>query len=273
MQRQTLASDLDILPIAIRRGHMKSRHPLVLLCASVLIGFVTLTGCSSSPLVGQTQLEEQVIQIIRDNPDVVIESVQAYQQQKRDDAQVAQDTFAQQMRRSPADVIGQSPSTGATSNTIVLLEFSDFQCPFCAQAHQTVKQFMGKHRDEVTLVYKALPLTSIHPQALPAAKAAWAAQQQGQFWAYYDALFANQEKISESLYDEIARDLNLDMAQFERDRNSPEAAAAIDADIALAREIGLTGTPTFFLNGESVSGRDLSELEQVLTQVRDKAGS
>lgn len=246
---------------------MNYLRTLGLLLATVVLGLFTLTSCSS-PVLGQTRLTEQVLQIIRDHPEVVIESVQTYQQQQQERAQAARAAFAEKMRQSPPSVIGNSPTAGAAANTIVLLEFSDFQCPFCAKAHDTVKRFMAKHQDEVTRVYKAFPLSAIHDQAVPAAKAAWAAKQQGQFWAYYDALFTQQEDLGEPLYEQIAVVLGLDLEQFERDRNSPAATAAVNTDMALGEEIGVTGTPTFFLNGASFPGQDLSEMEQALAQVQ-----
>ena len=246
---------------------MNRFRPLALTLASILLSVITLTGLSH-PALGQPQWEEQVLQIIRDHPEVIIESVQNYQQQQQEKAEAAQHAFAQKMRIQPAAVIGNAPHTGAQAHQIILLEFSDFQCPFCAQAHTTVKQFMAKHGNEVTLVYRAFPLTNIHPQALSAAQAAWAAQQQGQFWAYYDALFTQQKELGESLYGAIAQDLHLDLQQFEADRKSPAATTAIQTDIALAQDIGISGTPTFFLNGTPLSGQDLKEMEQTLEQVR-----
>ena len=74
--------------------------------------------------------------------------------------------------------------------------------------------FMAEHEDDVLYVYKHLPLTQIHPEAIPSARASWAAQQQGQFWPYHDALFANQARLGSELYPEIAQDLGLDMDQF-----------------------------------------------------------
>ena len=118
------------------------------------------------------------------------------------------------------------------------IEFGDFQCPFCAEAEPTVKQFIAQHADQVTLVYKHFPLSQIHPQATSAAQAAWAAQQQGRFWEYHDALFDQQKQLGEDLYLAIAEELDLDLEQFNRDRNSSEAKAAIDQDLELAQKIG-----------------------------------
>ena len=235
--------------------------PLIL--ASLFAGWITLSGFASA----NPSLEEQVIQIIRDHPEVLIESVQAYQQRKQKELQQAQQTFLQQMNTDPESVIGNSPTTGATANKIVLLEFSDFQCPFCAQAEPIVQQFMAQHQDQVTLVYKNFPLSQIHPQAESSAQAAWAAQQQGKFWEYHDALFAQQKQLGEDLYLAISEDLNLDLDQFNRDRNSPEATVAINADLTLAQKVGIRGTPFFALNGQVLSlPLEISAMEDILAK-------
>jgi protein-disulfide isomerase len=247
---------------------MKRFRLISFLVTSFLIGCIALTGCTTGTTDNQ-KLEEQVLQIIRDNPQVIIESVQAYQQQEENQMQASRQAFLQKMLTNPAAVIGNSPTFGAAEQKIVLVEFSDFQCPFCARAHQTIKGFMEKYKGEVTLTYKHLPLTSIHPQAMPAAKAAWSAQQQGKFWEYYDALFEQQKDLGENLYVAIAQNLNLDLAKFNRDRQSKEAEAAINQDVELARQLGINGTPFFFLNQEAFSGAlELPEIEQILAKVK-----
>jgi len=212
------------------------------------------------------QLEEEVLQIILNHPEVILESIQAYQQQQQQQQEQARQTFLQGIKTNPKALIGESPTNGAAESKIVLMEFSDFQCPYCAKADQTLKQFMAKHQNEVTLVYKHFPLTSIHPQALYAAKAAWAANQQGKFWQYNDALFTQQDKLGEELYLEIAQSLNLDLEQFNRDRNVADTAIA--QDMQLAEKLGVTGTPFFVMNEEIFSGAmQLSNMEKVLARV------
>lgn len=212
------------------------------------------------------QWEEEVLQIILNHPEAILESIQAYQQQKQQQQEQARQTFLQGIKTNPKALIGESPTNGAAESKIVLIEFSDFQCPYCAKADQTLKEFMAKHQNEVTLVYKHFPLTSIHPQALSAAKAAWAANQQGKFWQYKDALFTQQDKLGEELYLEIAQSLNLDLEQFNRDRNV--ADTAIKQDMQLAEKLGVTGTPFFVMNEEIFSGAmQLSNMEKVLARV------
>merc|ERR1739838_155351 len=245
----------------------------ILFLLSILItAWISMSGCTSSAQPTNNQikpeLEQQVIQIIRDNPEVIIESIQAYQQEQQQERQASQKETLQQFKNNPQEQIGDSPTFGSTDKKIVLFEFSDFQCPFCAKVQKNLKEFMDKHEDRVTLVFKHLPLTRIHPQAIPAAKAAWAAQQQGRFWEYHDALFDQQDKLEEQLYIDIANNLGLDIDKFNSDRQSQEAIASIETDFKLAQKIGISGTPFFVMNGETFSGAvKLSQMEDTLAKV------
>lgn len=127
---------------------------------------------------------------------------------------------------------------------------------------------MANHQHEVTLVYKNFPLTAIHHDAMPAAKAAWAAGQQGKFWQYHDALFAQQDKLGEALYVATAKTLNLDLDQFNQTRSGDAASKAIQQDMEIAQMLGIAGTPFFVMNGEAFSGAvQLSEMENILARV------
>lgn len=245
----------------------------VLISIGLLLLCMGLNSCSMPTQAGNAQptdaqLEAKVLQIIRNHPEAVLESVQAYQQKKQEQQQQAQKAFVEGMKANPKSVVGASPATGAPDQKIVLLEFSDFQCPYCAKAYQTLKQFMATHQNQVTLVYKYLPLTKIHPQAMPAAKAAWAASQQGKFWEFYDALFTQQDKLGEPLYVATAKALNLDLKRFDGDRNSEAASAAIKKDMDMAEQLGVNGTPFLVMNGQPVSGAaELVDLEGLLAKV------
>jgi protein-disulfide isomerase len=241
--------------------------PLVLLLGS--IGSLPSLARPPKPKPVTPNLEQQVLEIIRKHPEVVIDSIQKYvaEQERKDKA--AQAAALQKKRENTAALIGDSPTTGAIDRKIVLVEFSDFQCQFCAQAHANIKQFVEKHKDQVTLVYKHFPLTQIHPEALPAAQAAWAAHKQGKFWAYHDALFTNQKKLGEEFYVATAQNLKLDMAKFNVDRQA--ANQSIVQDFSLGRQLGVDGTPTFVMNGEFFSGVvSVADLETLLAKVQKK---
>jgi protein-disulfide isomerase len=212
------------------------------------------------------QLKEQVLQIIQENPEAILGSVQAYQSQQQLAQQKEQQAFLQQTKTNPKALIGSSPTRGAKSGQVLLVEFSDFQCPYCRDAHAILQPFMAKHNAAVTLVYKHFPLISIHTEAMPAAKAAWAAGQQGKFWEYHEALFTHQDQLGEAIYQATAKTLNLDLKRFDRDRDNAEAP--IQQDIVLGKKLGLSGTPFFVMNGETFSGvGSVEALEQTLARV------
>lgn len=167
-----------------------------------------------------------------------------------------------------ASLIGSSPTKGNPNAPIVLFKFSDFQCPYCAVAAGNMNEFVGQHEDEIFYVYKHFPLTQIHPEAMPSAKAAWAAGQQGQFWLYHDGLFVNQNRLGEDLYVELAEAMQLDVEQFNRDRTSAEAQAAIEQDLALAEQLQLRGTPSFIMNDLLIpGGAPLQLFEKIFDQL------
>lgn len=249
---------------------------------SALILSFALWGCSGKKDAAQAEvkvdpeLEAQILEVIRKNPQAIIEAVQEYQRSQQQAQQQQQqqtaEEFKQQVLKDPKAVIGDSPVMGSQAYKVVLIEFSDFECPFCARAHGTIKTFMEKHQDTVTLAYKHLPLIQIHDQAAPAAEASWAAHQQGKFWEYHDKLFENQDQLGEALYQKIAQDLGLDMKKFTGDR--PKAQAAIEKDLELAQKLGLNGTPFFILAStetgkfETFSGAlDLQQYEEKLKTV------
>jgi protein-disulfide isomerase len=165
-----------------------------------------------------------------------------------------------------AELIGDSPTRGNPDASLVLLKFSDFQCGFCRAASGDMKTFMDEHESDVLYVYKHLPLTQIHPEAVPAARASWAAQQQDQFWPFHDALFAQPARLGNDRYEEIAQELGLDMEQFNRDRNSSESQDAVNRDLELSRELRLSGTPTFVFNNLLLPGGTPMEVFEAIVQ-------
>lgn len=169
-------------------------------------------------------------------------------------------------RLDRAELLATSAHQGNPNAAIVLFKFSDFQCVYCAVSAAQMKDFIRRHNGDMLYIYKHFPLDEIHPEATPAAKAAWAAGQQGQFWLYHDGLFANQERLGEELYLDLARTMGLDLEQFNRDRLSPEAETAIQQDLALAQRLELQSTPTFLMNDLLIPGTITPELMETLFQ-------
>jgi protein-disulfide isomerase len=145
------------------------------------------------------------------------------------------------------------PAQGPESAPIELIEFSDFQCPFCLSAFPTVKQVLSTYGDRIRFVYRHYPLAN-HPRARPAAEAAQCADEQGRFWAYHDRLFADQTQLDDADLKRHAAELGLDAAQFNACYDSRKYTADIDADVEAGNEAGVSGTPAFYINGRMLSG-------------------
>jgi protein-disulfide isomerase len=150
--------------------------------------------------------------------------------------------------------IGSSFVKGNKDAKVTIVEFSDFQCPYCSRLQPTLKQVLEAYPNDVKLVYKDYPL-SFHKNARPAAKAARAAGEQGKFWEMHDLIFANFSTLSEDKFIQFARQLGLDMEKFKADFKSSKYDALIQQDIALGRKVGVTGTPTLFMNGKRMQRR------------------
>lgn len=165
-----------------------------------------------------------------------------------------------------ADVeIGNTPVFGNKNSKIMIVVFSDFQCPFSQRGAATVMTLTDKYGNDVSFVYKNLPL-SFHPEALPSAKSALAAGKQGKFYEYHDKLFENQQALGEDLYIMIANDLGLDINKFKTDRESKEVADQIENDKAQAQKLGFNGTPGFTLNGVKILGAyPVEHFEKIIT--------
>ncbi|HTP02525.1 MAG TPA: DsbA family protein [Anaerolineales bacterium] len=146
------------------------------------------------------------------------------------------------------------PSLGPANAPITLVEFADFQCPFCREwEQQTYKPLLAAYPGKIRIVYRDFPLTSIHPNAMPAAEAAQCANEQGKFWDFHDKLFAS-ENLSDDVYKQYAQELGLDMNKFNECASTHKYAKNIQADSDFATNLGINSTPTFFINGLALIG-------------------
>ena len=159
------------------------------------------------------------------------------------------------------------PSIGPENAPITIVEFSDYQCPFCRRWHEDVYQpLLNAYPGKIKLVYRQLPLTSIHPDAFPAAEAAMCAGDQNAYWPFHDKLFSN-DSLGSAAYTQYAQDLALDMTAFESCITERKYQEAVQADLDFAVNLGVRSTPTFFINGLAVVG---AQPLDVFKQVIDK---
>jgi len=159
-----------------------------------------------------------------------------------------------------------SPAQGPASAPIELVEFSDFQCPYCYRAHPVIKQVLNTYGSKIRFVYRNYPLPN-HPNARPAAEAAQCANEQGQFWPYHDRLFADQTKLGNDDLKASAAALGMDAAKFNACLDSHKYKARVDADTQAGNEVGVNGTPAFFINGRLLSGaQPYDEFKKVIDE-------
>jgi protein-disulfide isomerase len=155
----------------------------------------------------------------------------------------------------PKMQVGYDPARvrGNPKAPVMIVEFSDFQCPYCHQVEPTVKEVLTRYGDKVSLAYRDLPIRQIHPQAEMAAEASRCAGEQGKYWEYHDQLFSSSKLDHDALL-EYARNLKLDDKRFDSCLASEKYRGSVDQDLREGMGAGVTGTPAFFINGIAMSG-------------------
>ncbi|HKD41470.1 MAG TPA: thioredoxin domain-containing protein [Myxococcaceae bacterium] len=163
-------------------------------------------------------------------------------------------------------VEAKGPARGPNNAPITLVEFSDFQCPFCGKAHDTVEQVMQSYAGKVRLVFRHFPL-EFHKNAEKAAEASMCANEQGKFWEYHDVLFKNQQTLEVPQLKDHATEVGLDGSTFATCLDSGKYKKAVDEDMAAGQKVGVSGTPAFFINGVMLSGaQPFDEFKKVIDQ-------
>ena len=147
-----------------------------------------------------------------------------------------------------------APVRGATDAPVTIVEFSDFECPFCKQTHPTLKQLLERYPGKVRLAYRDFPLDSIHPQARRAAEAARCASDQGKFWEYHDVLFTQSPQLTLEDLRRYAGQVGLDITKFDGCLAAGVHKTTVQRDLDEGNRLGITGTPAFFINGRTLSG-------------------
>ena len=215
---------------------------LVLISAAILGSAILGAAFVLRSSLGQTSSELAAISAALESLPTVPDTRRADRPRSRPDPS----------RRYSVDTKG-SPERGVESAQVSIVEFSDFQCPFCSRVTPTLQKIEKEYGDQVRIVFKHLPL-SIHPKAPAAHAAAEAAHRQGKFWEMHDRIFANQRALEADVFEGYAEAIGLDMDRYRADIASADVKKRIDADMSEAARLGVTGTPGFFLNGRFLSG-------------------
>lgn len=229
--------------VTFKRSHFYSVLTVFAFAVGVLLGYVVWGLDSASTVTAQTAADQA-------SDAVAQAAVTPEQRVRRYDIPIENAYFI-----GPADA------------PITIVEFSDYQCPFCRRWHdQVYEPLLAAYPGKIKLVYRHLPLTSIHPDAMSAAEAAMCAGEQGAYWKYHDRLFSS-ETLGTSTYLQYAEDLGLNMTKFEACLTDHKYQQTIQTDSDFAINLGINSTPTFFINGLAVVG---AQPLDVFKQVIDK---
>lgn len=165
---------------------------------------------------------------------------------------------------------GDVPAFGPADAKVTLVEFSDFQCPYCSRAASVTSQIKAKYGTKVRFVFRQYPL-SFHDNAQVAAEASLEAYKQGKFWEFHDKMFANQNSLDRASLEGYAKELKLDMAKFKGALDTNAHSSQVKADLDLGNEVAVQGTPTLFLNGKRIDNP--TDFDQVSRAIDEVLGS
>lgn len=210
-----------------------------------LAGFV-LSSCSSQDQVNK-YIEEYMA---KNGTDIVEKALDEIIKKRR---QGSEPSLEDKMKDRVEVSLEGAPVKGAKDAPVTIVEFSDFECPFCSRVLPTVDKVMKDYEGKVKIAFRQNPLP-FHQTAKPSAKAAMAAQAQGKFWEYHDILFKNQRDQTDENFVKWAKQLGLNVEKFKKDMKNPEFDKRIEADQNFARQNGAGGTPAFFINGVRLVG-------------------
>ncbi len=229
---------------------LKNKTSIILSSLILLMG---LSGCQN--------LADKMIDdyMDRKGTEAVEKAIDKIVKKKREEARRAEEPSLEERLKNRVDVSVQGAAVrGPADAPITIVEFSDFQCPFCKRVLPTVEEVLKSYEGKIKLAFKHNPLP-FHPNAMPAAKAAVAAQRQGKFWEMHDKLFENQQALTPENYKKWAKEIGLDLKKFEKDMKDPAVQKQIEDDAAFARKNGAGGTPGFFVNGVLLVGAQPTE--------------
>lgn len=228
--------------------------------ALMIAGAVTVSAVPASAEISDQQFSEMMKKYLSTDAgkESVGNTVQQYFMQKQRMQQAEEENRAkkeaEEQFKNPVKVdVGNAPVKGPANAKVTIVEFSDFQCPFCKRGADTMEQILKAYPKDVKVAFKQLPLP-MHPQAKPASQAALAAGKQGKFWEMHDALFKNQGELAPAFYEAKAKELGLNVDKFKADMESAEIKKHVEDDMAQAEKLGVQATPGFYVNGVAVRG-------------------
>lgn len=190
--------------------------------------------------------------------EIVVDAQRDYQASKAKEEEAAAEKEVNDAIKNPykPEITSKTRIRGDKKAPITVVEYSDFQCPYCSRGFQTMEEVREKYGKRLRFVYKHMPLTNIHPLAMPAARwlEAVAIQNPEKAWEFHDKMFHNQDKLGPEFFRATVKELGLDPDKAEKDSTSAAVQTKIDADAAEGQKFGFTGTPGFLINGVPIRG-------------------
>jgi protein-disulfide isomerase len=187
------------------------------------------------------------------------------------DAIIAKTDTKIELVRPRVEVSAAGPARGPADARVTIVEFSDFQCPYCQRAKPVLDEIESRHPKDVRIVYRHLPLDSLHPRARASAEAAACAAEGNKFWEYHDRVFANNRALADADLRKYAVEVGLDTAAFDECVRTRRHQAAVEADVQEAKKLGITGTPAFVVNGIVLTG--LKSTDEFDALIREELGT
>jgi protein-disulfide isomerase len=249
---------------------MKTCCPTLVTVLAGLLFIIPAPSTAQDVAVGTVAIDKEtlkaaIIQVLREDPKLVYDALNTYQQQMAGNSQ-------QQLENSFKNPVSipvrpENPAKGPEKAPITIISFMDFQCPYCTRAIATLNSLMDKYPGKLRLVYKNNPLEN-HAAALDAAKAALAAHRQGKFWEFRDLLYADMSQLNEEGYVRLAKNLGMNLDAFNADRRSEAIARVIAADQEEAMKNNIRSVPFFVVNGVMVKGaKDIGYFSSVIDRL------
>jgi protein-disulfide isomerase len=241
------------------------RSILLVLCAALVAGGAFVAARATSPIqiatspapddaagpgAGNPALGRNIRAYLMANPEVLVEAMQELER-KQDSQRDTQAVTAIQKNQAGLLQDPETPVVGNAKGDVTIVEFSDYQCPYCKKAHAAVKSVVAAD-GKVKLIYKDLPI--LGEASKISAVAALASVKQGKYEAFHDALMTNTAKLDADRIFDIAASVGIDVAKLKTDMDDPKIKAIIDRNMALAQELGVRGTPAFVIGDQFVPG-------------------
>ena len=226
-----------------------------------VIAFIGLAQSTLAQRMTDQQIKQLALEAILENPEIVMQAVAIIQQREKDRAASSANTVRLQLEQDP-----NSPNLGNLSGDVTVVEFFDYNCPYCRKAGKTIQALLASD-ENVRVIYREWPI--LGEASVYAARAALAARTQGKYEELHWALMNGEGRATEASILKIARDLGLDITKLKLDMNSPAVEAHIAQSSALARNLGFTGTPAFIVGDRTAPGMlSVGEITAMIAEAR-----